>query len=298
MSENTENSMPFQAEMDQSERDKLVSDLLGDKSARDLVIEKLKEGDHVEKEPVTTGAGGYVFPMPSGNNAGSGTWPAFLMQFPFAPFPPFWGPVNQSVAATVTSREHVQPLLGSASSQGQPGSSSVQGQVEEDKDEDVVDLLDDAKSLELVQFDPMVGDDNAWEAREAITTFLEKHFSRIITPEEQEAIVKDFPKPACQVLQVPRLDYEIKKAGKDPHFGAERSLYKLQDQFLDMAGPLTCHVWADMMNKNAEVKSQEVILLIQRVLVLLGSTFQSIIQERRRVAWSCINPTTVDLCID
>ena len=110
--------------------------------------------------------------------------------------------------------------------------------------------------------------------------------------------VKDFLKPACQALQVPRLDDEmkkqIKKAGKDPHFRAERFLYKLQDQLLDMAGPLTC-LWADMMNKNAEVKSQEVILLIQRVLILLGSASQSITQERRRVAWSHINPTTVDL---
>ena len=127
MSKNTENSMPFQAEMDQLGREKLVSDLLGDKSARDLVIEKLKEGGHMVKEPVTNGAGGYVFPMPSGSNAGSRTWPAFPMQFPFVPFPPFWGAVNQPVAATVTSREHVQPLLGSANLQGQPGSSSVQG---------------------------------------------------------------------------------------------------------------------------------------------------------------------------
>ena len=30
------------------------------------------------------------------------------------------------------------------------------------------------------------------------------------------------------------------KTGKDPHIGAERSLYSLQQQFLDMAGPLTC----------------------------------------------------------
>ena len=86
-------------------------------------------------------------------------------------------------------------------------------------------------------------------------------------------IVKDFPKSACQVLWVSKLDEmkkQIKKAGKDPPFGAERSLYKLQDQLLDMAGLLTC-LWADMVNKTAEVKSQNVALLIQRVLVLLGS---------------------------
>ena len=62
------------------------------------------------------GTGGCVFPMPSGSNAGSGIWPAFPMQFPFMPFPPFWGSVNQPAATTMTSREHVQTLLGSASS--------------------------------------------------------------------------------------------------------------------------------------------------------------------------------------
>ena len=45
-----------------------------------------------------------------------------------------------------------QSLLGSASLQGQLGSSSSQGQAEEEEaDEDVVDLLDDVESLEVVQ---------------------------------------------------------------------------------------------------------------------------------------------------
>ena len=53
--------------------------------------------------------------------------------------------------------------------------------------------------------------------------------------------MRDFPKPNCQSLQVPRLNEEMKaqirKAGKDPHFGVERSLFKLQDQLLDVTGP-------------------------------------------------------------
>ena len=54
--------------------------------------------------------------------------------------------------------------------------------------------------------------------------------------------MRDFPKPNCQSLQVPRLNEEMKshirKAGKDPHFGVERSLFRLQDQLLNAAGPL------------------------------------------------------------
>ena len=49
------------------------------------------------------------------------------------------------------------------------------------------------------------------------------------------------------------------------------------------------------MNKDAKVDPQDTILLIQRVLVLLGSASHSITQERQKVAWSCINPTTVHL---
>lgn len=62
--------------------------------------------------------------------------------------------------------------------------------------------------------------------------------------------MKDFPKPLCKALQVPKLDTEVKEhlktKGKDPHFGAEKSLYKIQENLLDIAGPLTC-LWADLI---------------------------------------------------
>ena len=224
------------------------------------------------------------------------------MQFPFAvPFPPFWGLTHSSPVAD-TPREI--PLRGSAHSQDQLGSSSSQGQAgeeegeKEEEEEDVVDLLDESETLELVQFDPTVGGDNTWEAGEAIDDFLQKYFKRTLQPEEREAIMRDFPKPNCQSLQVPRLNEEMKaqirKAGKDPHFGVKRSLFKLQDQLVDAVGPLTC-LWADLMNKDAKVDPQDTILLIQRVLVLLSSASHSITQERQKVAWSRINPATVHL---
>ena len=112
--------------------------------------------------------------------------------------------------------------------------------------------------------------------------------------------MKDFPKPACEAMAAPKLDDEVKdqlkKKGKDPHFGAEKSLYKIQEQLLDVAGPLTC-LWADLLNKQAEV-SPEDILLIQRALVLLGSASHSISQERRKIAWSRINPQLKSLATE
>ena len=126
--------------------------------------------------------------------------------------------------------------------------------------------MDNEEALDFADFDPTINNDNTWDAGEMINVFLEKHFNRVITPEEREVIMNDFPKPSCQALVAPKLDEhmkkQIKKPGKDPHFGAERSLFKLQLQLLDMAGPLTC-LWAELSSKETQVKPQEAILLIQ-----------------------------------
>ena len=63
----------------------------------------------------------------------------------------------------------------------------------------------------------------------------------------------------------------IKQAGKNPNFGTEKALYKLQDQILDLAGPLTW-LWVDLLSKDAKVKTEDVILLLQRVLILVHHT--------------------------
>ena len=242
---------------------KRIAELLDDGEARELMIRRLKEGGHVANEPPPVAAGGagtFMFPSASRSITGGSPSPPFPMQFPFAtPFSPFWGPWTAGAAPT----GQTLPAAGSTSSLGQPGSASSQGQVKGEYDSNVVDLLDDEEALDFANFDPMINDDNAWDAGEVINAFLEKHFNRVITPEEREAmmndfpnpscqalaIMNDFPKPSCQALVAPKLDEDmkkqIKKAGKDPHFGAERSLFKLQLQLLDMAGgPLTC-LWAE-----------------------------------------------------
>jgi len=48
-----------------------------------------------------------------------------------------------------------------------------------------------------------------------------------------------------------------------------------------------------MLNRNATVKQEDVLLLLQRVLVLLGGASHSITQERRRIAWGRVNPANV-----
>ena len=76
MAENTENSSTISDEMDQSQHEKAVSDLLADKGARDLMIEKLKASGHVAKELTIT-----AFLAISGYNTGGGAWPPFRCSF-------------------------------------------------------------------------------------------------------------------------------------------------------------------------------------------------------------------------
>ena len=160
-------------------------------------------------------------------------------------------------------------------------------------DEDVVELLDEHEALEFAEFDPTLQPKDTWPAPEAMAAFLNKHFNRSLTGEEREAIMHDFPKPDCDALIAPRIDKEVKdqlkEKGKDAHWGAEKPLYKIQEQLLDVSGPLTC-LWADLTNKKASFSAEDILLTVQRTLVLLGSASNAISLERRRIAWARLNP--------
>ena len=172
------------------ERQKRIDALLSDKELKDLLIQKLLDGGHMSKG--TTPNDTNAERMLSTQNPGYGNWPAFPTQFAFAPFltPPPWAPF-QTPPMTVTPINNPQllqsSLQGSSSSMDQLGSSRSQDQGEEEE-EDYVDLLDEGESLELIQFDPTVEDENAWDAGEVINSFVEKHFKRTITAEEKEPL--------------------------------------------------------------------------------------------------------------
>ena len=63
----------------------------------------------------------------------------------------------------------------------------------------------------------------------------------------------------------PRIDKEVKeqlkRKGKDAHWGAEKPLYKIQEQVLDVSGPLTC-LWADLMRKEASHSAEDVLVTV------------------------------------
>jgi len=265
----------------EEERDRRVAELMGDDDLRDLLIQRLQDGGHVAKKTTNEAP----------------TWPQFNGQVPFFPFPaPFWGTAPKDAVTNTTP----QPV-GSTSVSGRPGSSSAQGQETEEgensegEDEDTLYLLDEGEALELMEYDPTVVSGDSWEAGEVIDTFLTKYFSKALEDDEIDKIMEDFPKPNCAALQTPKLDEEVKRliqqAGKDPHYGTEKALYRVQDQILKLAGPLTC-LWSDLLNQRTKVSAGQVTLLIQRVLILLGSASHSITQERQRVAWARVNPSS------
>ena len=54
-------------------------------------------------------------------------------------------------------------------------------------------------------------------------------------------------------------------------------------------------LWLDLINPEAEVDLEQILLLIQRALVLLGSTSNAITLEQRKIAWGKINPSLKSL---
>jgi len=105
-----------------------------------------------------------------------------------------------------------------------PGPSTKRPRLEEDE-EDTISLLDDSEALELIEFDPQVKPTGSWDPPTAIRTFLEKHFNKVLSEEEREAIM-DFPKPNFAAVVIPRLTgdtvQQLKSNGKNPHLVQRR----------------------------------------------------------------------------
>ena len=227
-------------------------------------------------------------PTPSGTTTGG--WPPYQLTPPSWPgfFPPFpYGLAAPRARLMPTWREgrgpeiqwaglHYKPddaeETGSSHTE-EPGPSSKRPRLEEE--EDLITLLDESEALELVEFDPKVKPAGTWEPPRRYA----------LSEGERESILKDFPKPNVDAVVTPKLGgdavEQLKSKGKNPHFGTEKALYHTQKQLLDVTGPLTC-LWADLLNKEAKVAPEDVLLLIQRALVLLGSASHSISIERRK----------------
>jgi len=88
-----------------------------------------------------------------------------------------------------------------------------------------------------------------------------------------------FLKPTCDVVQAPRLDNEVRdqllKNDMDPNYGSEKTLFKLQEQLLEVTGPLTC-LWHDLLQSDNRPSNSQIFHLLQRALVLVGGTSQAI----------------------
>ena len=81
---------------------------------------------------------------------------------------------------------------------------------------------------------------------------------------------------------------QLTKKGKDPQFGTEKVLYEIQQQLLEVTGPLTC-LWSDLIGPGNKPSNEQIAQLLQRALVLVGSASHTISAERRKLAWGRIN---------
>ena len=72
--------------------------------------------------------------------------------------------------------------------------------------------------------------------------FQTKNFNHKLSDEDREAILQDYPKLNCPAMEVPQLDDNVKEElkGMDPNFAVEKNMFKLQEQLLEVGGPLAC----------------------------------------------------------
>ena len=272
--------------------EQLIDDILKDGKKKEELLKKLGAQDTSSRTPASGGGkeDGHL-PL-SGKNEGTWQMPAFA---PFGWWPPGPTPFGHVQAAggfpPFMAYPGYQPAPPEAPRGKRPRTED--SDTESSASEDHIDLLDDAEALEMIEFDPAVDPEDAWHAPKAMESFLDKHFNRSLSETERSAINKTFPKPSSKALAVPRLDEQVKDhlkgKGKDPHYGSEKSLYRIQEAVLEVAGPLTC-LWRDLMDKDTPLTMEDTLLSIQRALVLLGTASHSISHERRKVAWGKINP--------
>lgn len=228
----------------------------------------------------------FPFPVASGCSHGD---PASLAHAPPAASSSSSN-INTTDSSSSTARGHSS---GSRKRVSPSDLESLESEEEGDDTQDTISLLQESEALELIEFDPAIQPEDAWSPPDNIVKFLDRHFNKSLSEEERKAILKDFPKPSCDSVQVPKLDDQLKEylksKGKDPLYGSEKALYKIQELLLDVSGPLTC-LWGDLLNKEVTVSGEMLVRLVQRALVLLGNASHMVSQERRKVAWAKINP--------
>ena len=294
---------PSNIEQEESLEDIRLEAMLSDPKRREEILRRIREKEECRQHLTPSGmsVGGWS-PYPP-----APYWPG-----PFPPFPnagavypfPAWGGGRGQEGRWVggCSEESTSSTLTEAEREPEAGSSRKRAREEdESENEDMVDLLGDEEALEFVEFDPKVDPTNSWKTPQSMKKFLDKHFNKALAEEEKEAILKDFPKPDAKALVTPKMDDQakdqLKKKGRSPHFGMEKSLYRIQEQLLGVAGPLTC-LWGDLLDKGTNGGPEEILLLVQRALVLLGNASHSITTERRKITWARINPRLKDLATE
>ena len=125
-----------------------------------------------------------------------------------------------------------------------------------------------------------------------VDEFMNKTFRRCLPKRKRWDIVKEYPKPSCSSVAVPKLDHDIKGAiGKDFPEKNDAQLAKIQTAVLATCAPLA-NLWSHLAEQESSEKSEElipvsdVIKVTQDTLALIGnaSNYTSLRQDVPRLS--------------
>ena len=134
-----------------------------------------------------------------------------------------------------------------------------------------------------------------FDAPTVVEKYLEEHFRKSLSKEQRTAMLRRHPKPDTKAVIPPKLDqYILDFAGKKLDKARDAQLSRIQANVLYAANPLS-KLWSDLVEQKLDTDTESVILVpdvldvLQRTLVLLGSANNAISEARRENALEAIH---------
>ena len=145
-------------------------------------------------------------------------------------------------------------------------------------------------------YDPEIAD-TSWAPTEEFKNFLEKHFRRKLTFDQVCDILEEQAVPSVDALVAPVFDPSMLQhvAASNKKFIQERDreLAGIQRAMLNATGPLcTLH---DQLEQGVTLQPQDLKLILQQTLCLLGSANTQLSTLRRKKILASINKSKIDL---
>ena len=138
----------------------------------------------------------------------------------------------------------------------------------------------------------------SWKPSTDFSAFLEKNFRRKLSYDQVLDILEVSSVPAVDALASPSLDTNI--PNQIPNFQTkkyvqerDKELASVQRALLNATGPLCC--LHDALESNESIPSEDLKLMLEQPLCLLGSSNYQLSALRRKKVLAAINKTKISL---